>query len=223
MASRPLGRIDQRPAVGDGQRRRHLDGHVLAPLHRVQCNGDVHLPVGTVIDQIDILQLADAAPVIHAGELLRRRQAVYRKPLLRPLDIGGNLVAEGDDLHAVELRETLDSSTSPHTQTDEGHAHDRNRVAAQLQHVLLPLGTLRFREDDHTVLDPIRRIGSRMRRAGSQQKSEYEEQRCTNDGFHGKAGFRDFTYKVRKNLYVVRSFITFILQNKNRERNPIPP
>lgn len=96
------------PAVGDGQRRRHLDGHVLAPLHGVERNGDMHLPVGAVVDQIDTLQLADATPVVGARELLRRRQAVYRKRPLRPLDVGGHLVAEGDDLHAVELRETLD-------------------------------------------------------------------------------------------------------------------
>lgn len=124
---------------------------------------------------------------------------MYRKRPLRPLDVGGHLVAEGDDLHAVELRETLDGRAAAHTQADEGHAHDGNRIAAQLQHVALPLGTCGFREDDRPLLDPVRRVRGGVRRAGEERKTADEKKCCTKERFHGKEVFQGSVHKVRKN------------------------
>ena len=169
----------------------------------------MHLPIGAIVDQIDILQFTDLPPILLAGKLQRSGQAVDGKDALCPLHIGRHLVAQGDNLHAVEVREAFDGAASAHAQSDEGDADNRYRVASELQHIVLPFGTGRFGEHDFVVHDTIGFVGCGAGASGDERQRKKRPDDKTE--FHKRMIFigHAISDKVRKNLSVHERFRTF--------------
>ena len=71
MLPRPLGRLDQLPALLDGPGRRHFRGDVFAVIHRVNGHRRVHVPRRRHEHQVNVVTLANPFPIFRTGEDIR--------------------------------------------------------------------------------------------------------------------------------------------------------
>ena len=142
--------IDQLPAFVEGQCRRHFRNGMLALLHCINGDRRVHLPVGADVDQIDVIQFAGLFPYRGvAAEFCGFRETGF---IQRGLGFGyvtRHDVAQGDDLRAVHMRQAFNGSATTHTQSDHGDTYRVDRIASQLQDVLLTGRARRLGKFDH--------------------------------------------------------------------------
>ena len=59
MTACAFGSIHQCPAIVERRSGRHLDGHMLAVVHRLEGNGHMRCPVGAHIDQVNVVAFAE--------------------------------------------------------------------------------------------------------------------------------------------------------------------
>ena len=153
VAARAFGGVDELPALIDRHGCRNLERDMLAAFHRIDGDRRVQFPWRTVVYQIDVVALAHLFPVLLAGVCGRLGQSGSGQYPLRPLDGPRTYVAQRDDLNALQMREALDGHRTPHAEPDECHAHGRNRIAAQLQHVRLSFLAAGLGEHERAVFD----------------------------------------------------------------------
>ena len=71
MQAGALAGVDELPYFLQGHGGRHLDGHVLAVFHGVECQGNVVYPVGGNIDEVDVLPIAHGLVSLGAAAISR--------------------------------------------------------------------------------------------------------------------------------------------------------
>ena len=59
MTACALSSIHECPTVVERRSGRHLDGHVLAVVHRLEGNGHMRCPVGTNINKVNVVAFAE--------------------------------------------------------------------------------------------------------------------------------------------------------------------
>ena len=127
-----LGRLDNRPAVLEGHRRRHLGRGVLPVLHRGQHDRHVPFPRRRVVDEVQFLGLAQPLEIARAARVRRRRAvAGLRDGLGGPLCALRPDVADGRDAAAGNLQEILDVARPLAADADVADADLGNRCGGK--------------------------------------------------------------------------------------------
>ena len=133
----------------------HLDGHVLALLHGEDCHLYVVLPGGHDVDEVDVVSLAELLPAFLTAVLLGMGTAGLFQDLLSG---GGSLgieVAEGLDLRALDVGETLHCAGASHAQADEAYAHYFHGLDGESENGFLAVNPGRYLEYYLPVLNVI--------------------------------------------------------------------
>ena len=134
VALEPLGSLDELPALIDGKRGRNLDRDVLAGVHRVERNRNVKLPRRRVVDEIDVLVVAELLPLLGAASVdLRRGTARLLDCRERTLDAHGVQVADRGYLAAGNRVEAGDAGLAT-TETDDADSQLLERLVGVGRH-----------------------------------------------------------------------------------------
>ena len=109
-----LREFDELPALLEVHGTGHLNSRVLAVLQGTLGNGEVMVPVGGYIYEVDIGALAEFLVSFLAAIDGCRRQAGITEILLTSLSTSLNIIAKSNNLSAWNVRETLDGTRSTH-------------------------------------------------------------------------------------------------------------
>ena len=156
-----LGSVDQLPALVERHGGWDFDGDMLAVLHGINRHRDVQLPRGADVNQVDVIAQAKFLPPLLPAVRGGGREVMSGEDLLRLVDTLGVEVAERHDLDPVNVGEAFHGARAAHTQPNETHAYDRDRVDRQPQNGMLALDTGRDVEYDHAVDDAVTLRGRR--------------------------------------------------------------
>ena len=123
-------------------------GYVLALVHCVDHHLGMMLPVGSDVDEIDIVTIAELLPSIFTSAIGSCcGEPCFRKKLLSLLYTLGVQVTKSLDLYTIKVCESLHSTRTTHTKTDESYTYDLHGLVAKCKHILLTLradGDIRF-------------------------------------------------------------------------------
>ena len=148
--------IDELPAFFDGGGSRHFNGHMLSLSHGFHGHGDMCLPVGADVDEVNVVAgdkfLPSLATRVGSGA---GQPSAFKDVGLYALDAVGLNVAQSDDGHAVDVGDTIHGIIAAHTEADETDADILDGVDGKLQDTLLPFDTLRLIENDGVVDDAV--------------------------------------------------------------------
>ena len=115
---------------------------MLAMLHGIECHGDVVDPVGTDVDEVDVVPLTKLFVGFSvAGILGCPGESPGFKGLLGPLDILRKHVAKSHDLDSGNISEAGDRSGASHSETDESDSDGFHRGNSQTDDIFLSGGT----------------------------------------------------------------------------------
>ncbi len=118
-----LGRLDDRPAILHGHRRRDFGGRVLPVFHRRQHDRHVKLPGRRVEDEIEVFAFAEALEVARpAGVDRGRRLAGVGDGLGRPVGAFRPDVAHGGNAAAGDLEQVANVPGALPADADEPDA-----------------------------------------------------------------------------------------------------
>jgi hypothetical protein len=124
MLAELLGRVDDRPAVLERHRRGHLGRRVLSALHRGQHDGDVPFPWRRVVDEIEILGLAQPLEVARPACIDRRsRMTSFRNHFRGPVGALRSDVADSSDAASRNLEEIPHVTGPLPADADVGNPH----------------------------------------------------------------------------------------------------
>ena len=138
-----LTEFDELPALCQVHGRGHLDGGVLAVLQRALSHGEVVVPVGGDIDEVDVGALAELLIALLAAIDGGRGKTCIAEILLAAFSTCLHIVAEGNNLHTGDIGPALHSTGTAHAETHEGHTHRLQLRSRELQHIRLPGRALR--------------------------------------------------------------------------------
>jgi len=131
--------------------------YMLALVHGVDHHLSVMLPVGSDVDEIDIVTIAELLPSIFTSAIGSCcREPCFREELLSLLYTLGVQVTKSLDLYTIKMCESLHSTRTTHPETNEPYTYDLHGLVAKCKHILLTLradGDIRF---DYVV---ARRLG----------------------------------------------------------------
>ena len=185
-----LAQVDEFPALLEVHGRRHLDGRVLAVFKGTLGHGEMVVPVGGHVNEVDVVALAELFVSLGAGVDVGGRKACLAQELLAGFGAGFLIVAEGYNLHAGDVGEALHGAGATHAKAHKGHAHGFEFGGRQTEHVLLPGGT-RGRVDYDGSFVPMP-LGGRGERLGLSLQTAQGQQRCERTGQHAVQLFHTF-------------------------------
>ena len=123
-----LGGIDDIPGFLESHHGGHFAGYVLPLVHRIDHHLSMVSPVGSDVDEVDIVTIAECLPGILLTAIARSLgEASLGEDLLSLLHTLWVEVTEGLDLYPVEVGEALHSTWATHPETDEAYTDDRYR------------------------------------------------------------------------------------------------
>ena len=144
VAAGLLGGVDKLPAFVEIHGSGHFHGHVLAVFHGVDGHGDVVLPVGGDVYDVDVGAFAELFPALLAAILGGGGASGVLQVFLRLGQTLGVLVAQGLDGGAVDIGPAIHGARAAHAQADEAHAHTVHGGGAEVNHVGSALRTGRY-------------------------------------------------------------------------------
>ena len=155
--------VNQIPALFEVHGRGHFDGRVLAVFEGALGNGEVVVPVGSHVDEVDVGALAKFLVAILAEVDVGRRQAGLLQIALAGFCAAFLIVAKRNDLHAGNVAETVHCTRTAHAETYEGHAHRLDFRGSEAEHMLLTCRAFgSFCHDGTFVPMPLRRGRERL-------------------------------------------------------------
>ncbi len=137
-----LCQIDKIPAFLQVGCRRNFDGYMLAVLESILGNGNMMDPVGSNIDQIDIVALTQLFIAVGTIIDVGFGQTGFLQSALLRFGTAFLIVAQSNDTHAVDVCPAFYCTGTAHTQSHKSHTYDRKRRSCQVQGALLPSRTL---------------------------------------------------------------------------------
>ena len=152
-----LREVDELPALVKVHGGGHFDGSVLAILEGALSHGEVVIPVGSDIDEVDVGALAEFHVTVLAGVDVCGFQPGVAEHFLASFCTCGFIVAESHDFHTGNVAETIDSTGTTHAETHECHANGLNLRSGQIEDMSLTGSTLGAIDDNCTLVPmPLR-------------------------------------------------------------------
>ena len=174
-----LREVDEVPALLKVHGRGHFDGGVLAVLEGALSNGEMVVPVGCYVNEVDVGTLAEFLIAVLAKVDVCGGKAYLLHVALAGFGTTLLIVAESNNLHTGDVAEAVDGTGTAHTETYEGHANGLNFLSLEAKHVLLASGTSRGVDYDCTLL-PMPLRGGRQGLCLCRDASQSEESRKGN-------------------------------------------
>ena len=151
----PFRQVDEFPDVVHTHGRRHLNRHVLPVLQCAFRYGEMVQPVGSDIDEVDVLALAKLLVAVFAAVDVGGRHARLPEILLALFGTFALVVTECHDLRSRDMRETLHGIGTTHAQSHESHAHNGQLGGCQSERMLLSCLALRHFGLHDTILNAV--------------------------------------------------------------------
>ena len=170
-----LAEFNELPALCQVHGRGHLDGGVLAIFQRALGHGEVVIPVGGDIDDVNVLALAEFLITLLTAVDGGRGQTCIAEVLLATLSACLHIVAEGNNLHTGDISPTLHSTGTAHAKSHKAHADGSQLRSRQLHDIGLPCRTLRSVQYDGSFLPVPILVGN-------------GERLCANEACHAGEG-----------------------------------
>ena len=162
-----LAQVDQLPAFLQVHGRRYFNGHVLAVLQSTLGNGEVMQPVGSDVNQVNVIALAELFIALGARIDGSFRQGSFLEQLLAALGTFLLIVAKSYNLSTGDISEALYSTRTTHAQAHKAHTHNVHLREGQSQHALLSGRTFgRFHYDGSLFPLPLRTLVVRLNGRG---------------------------------------------------------
>ena len=130
----------------------HLDSNVLAVLHSIYSDRCVVNPVGSDVDKVDIIALAELLVSLRTYITLCFGKISLFENCLALVNIALLQVTQALNLNTLKVSETLYGTRSAHTQAHESYAYNGNGVGGKAEHRLLTSCACRLVKDNHTIL-----------------------------------------------------------------------
>ena len=155
--------VNQIPALFEVHGRGHFDGRVLAVFEGALGNGEVVVPVGSHVNEVDVGALAKFFVAVFAEIDVSGRQVCFFKITLAGFCATFFIVAKGNDLHAGNVAETVHGTGTAHAEAYESHAHRLDFRSGEAEHMLLTCRAFgSFCHDGTFVPMPLRRRRQRL-------------------------------------------------------------
>ena len=183
-----LGQVDECPALLKVHGRGHFDSRVLAVFEGALGYGEVVIPVGGYIYEVDVGTAAEFLIAFCTRVDVGRGKANLLEVALATFGAGCFVVAEGHDLHTGNVSETGYCTGATHAKTHESHAQVLLLGADEVEHVLLACGALRSVHNDGSFV-PMP-LGGRRQRLCAHRETAHREQgrkghgKCSNKFLH---------------------------------------
>ena len=152
MLAGALREVYQFPALLQVHGAGYLDSHMLAVLQRTLGHGEMVVPVGGNINQVDISPLTQRLVSRGAAVYLGRRQPCIAKILLAPLGTALLIITERHNLHTGNVREAAHSTRTAHAQSHKTDSHGGKPRRGEAHHMLLPRRACRSVHDNRTAV-----------------------------------------------------------------------
>ena len=110
---------------------------MLAVLHGADSHGEVVVPVGSYIYQVDVGTLAQLLVTLFAAVDGCRGQSGITQILLASLGARCFIVTQSHNLYTGDVAEAFHSAWSAHTQTHEAHSYSGHLGSGEAQYILL--------------------------------------------------------------------------------------
>ena len=118
-----LAEVNQAPALFQVHCTRHLDGSMLAVLHRQLSHWEMVIPVGSDVNQVDVLALAQLLVALGSTVDIGRLQSLLAEILLRFLSSSLLIITKGNDFYTRNVAETHHRPWTTHSQTHKAHTY----------------------------------------------------------------------------------------------------
>ena len=118
-----LAEVYQAPALFQVHCTRHLDGSMLAVLHRHLSHREMVIPVGSDVNQVDVLALAQLLVTLGSAVDVGRLQSLLAEILLRFLSSSLLIITKCNDFYTWNVAETHHRPWSTHSQPHKAHTY----------------------------------------------------------------------------------------------------
>ena len=134
VAFRLFARLDEFPALINGECGRNLREHVLAAAHRAELHGNVKIPRSRVVHDVHIRIFAKFLPCLVAKVLLGGRLFLVGKDLLRLGDLLRHIVADCGHRNSGKVAHAPDHTASTAAHPDHAKSDVRNLRSRKTVH-----------------------------------------------------------------------------------------
>ena len=132
-----FAQVDELPALVEVHSSRHFYCHVFAIFHSAFSHGEVVIPVGANIHEVDIGAFAEFHITVFAAIDIGERHACALQIALAVFGTFFFIVAESFHFHAWDIHKSFHSRRSAHTETHESYSHHFDFWASHAYYVLL--------------------------------------------------------------------------------------
>ena len=132
-----LREVDEVPALFKVHGRRHFDSGMLAVFKSALGYGEVVVPVGGYVNEVNVRTLADFFITFLAGIDGSGCQTGFLQISLTGFCTGFFIVAKGYNLYAGDMAETVDGTRATHAQTNESYANGLDFGSGQIDYIQL--------------------------------------------------------------------------------------